>query len=381
MKEYGKKPYLAKSYWEMINKTSNSAMWNQIKAKHSEMEKPYRHKAGEYPEMQHYYPNLPGMDDLRFDHPWMGRPVDDAKKMNLVFFGGCGLSFPGLWSTVAKCEIRCVYLDKWYTHKNKPGGAPIPDDPIVSWSVTGNAVIVASSIWGACVKVNEDATEGDIVRITATTKSGDTCNSSGWISDDDCWNCSMSTISYTTLGMAVDETQDLSVAGAGPKFTYGWSLASGGGSLSDATGQTTTYTAPSTNANCVNNPTITLSCDGDIVDSITIAVNASAILYKAYENTWITGTAGYDCSYSPYSCPGQYCGPLTYFTCAIYRCDNTLHSDCDKYVCEYADPGGVWEDKGHCNTPTYCGAGKPLGITDIRTEEMKTAGCCPEALI
>ena len=93
MKEMGRKPYLSKSYREMMTKTSNMAIWNQIKQKHSEFEKPYLYKAGEYAEMQHYYPNLPGLSftDIKFDHPWMNEQVPNVKAMK----GVMTYSFPG----------------------------------------------------------------------------------------------------------------------------------------------------------------------------------------------------------------------------------------------------------------------------------------------
>lgn len=59
-------------------------------------------------------------------------------------------------------------------------------------------------------------------------------------------------INYTSLQMSVNETQPLTVTG-GCGEPYTWGIVSGGGSLSNTTGASTIFTAPSTNANCKNN--------------------------------------------------------------------------------------------------------------------------------
>ena len=73
--DYGRKPYMAKNYKELLRKTPNKAMWNQEVVKHSEFEKPY--KAKTYQGMQHDWPGFPGIPDMPdWDFPWnTGDPV------------------------------------------------------------------------------------------------------------------------------------------------------------------------------------------------------------------------------------------------------------------------------------------------------------------
>jgi hypothetical protein len=92
-------------------------------------------------------------------------------------------------------------------------------------------------------------------------------------------------IGYTTTQMSTSGTQTLTVVDAVSGATYTWAITSGGGSLSTDTGTSTVYTAPATNANCSNNPTISLSCEiaavgcvagsaATVIDTLEIAVNA-----------------------------------------------------------------------------------------------------------
>jgi len=78
-------------------------------------------------------------------------------------------------------------------------------------------------------------------------------------------------IGYTTLQMSTGATQELTVTGSSGG-TYTWATTSG--SIVPTEGTSVTYTAPATNANCASNPTITLTCGGSVVDTITTAVNA-----------------------------------------------------------------------------------------------------------
>lgn len=372
MKEIGRKPYLSKSYRKMMKKTSNVAMWNQIKSKHSEYEKPYMHKAGEYGEMQHYYPNLSGFtpgDDLKFDHPWMNEQVSDAKKIGRVFhlFPGCGFVFPGLFSTIARCETKCEVLDDWY--KWADGS---PQDPIVSWKAI-NGVITESDIFHACVKADEEAPYGQFVELIATTKSGDTCRGFAWVKGNECC-CANVSISYTTQQMAVDEVQTLTVTNERAGCTYNWAIDSGGGSLSAATGLSVDYTAPSFNANCENNPVISLSAKGNVCDILAIAVSEEP-----------SGNAYHKVDYCEISCTGSdrdtvYCRGYHYdcvdvrgdsFTTACYlgdRGSNLPHEDCATKCGECKVPGDT----------IGCVSGR---VSDVRTETQIANGCCPAGLL
>lgn len=394
MKEYGRKPYLCKSYHEMMNKTSNISMWNQIKQKHSEFEKPYFHRAGEYAEMQHYFPNLPGLsgipsfslsgvkfDDMRFDHPWMGRPVDDVKKMGLIFhlFPGCGFVFPGLFATIARCETKCEVLDDRYKWASGE-----PQDPIVSWEAI-NGVITESDMFHACIKADAEAPHGQFVELIATTKSGATCEGFAWVEGDDCISCDCTdiTIGYTTQQMAVDEVQTLTATNGTVDCTYDWAIDSGGGSLSAATGLSVDYTAPSSNAECAENPVISLKCEGETCDTLQIAINAvvgsnnlaytidCVTQYNQYmidNDFWACCKEHWSCDASYYpskdSCSSTYCCE------AIGNCysDSGFNSYTRDY--EYSLAAALAKCNDHMS-----------GIGDLRTESLITQGCCPSALL
>ena len=64
---YGRKPYLSKSYSEMMRRTPLRATFDQALQKKSQFEKPYLEE-DEYPEMQHWTP--------RFPPPYWGEPGD-----------------------------------------------------------------------------------------------------------------------------------------------------------------------------------------------------------------------------------------------------------------------------------------------------------------
>jgi hypothetical protein len=92
-------------------------------------------------------------------------------------------------------------------------------------------------------------------------------------------------IAYPILTMSVDEEMDLSATGLENGIcgtsTFTWEIISGGGSLYPLTGGGTTYTAPSDNTSCLENPTIQLSCNNEIMDEITIGINEGT--GKAFE--------------------------------------------------------------------------------------------------
>jgi len=201
------------------------------------------------------------------------------------------------------------------------------------------------------------------------------------------------TIGYTTQGMAVSETQDLSVVGNHPRWSYEnytWKISGGGGSLA-LKGQDppepiygpeeegydeeahvaafeVTYTAPDTNAFCVKNPTIELWCGDALMASLKIAVNAaSGAAYQTWDQPGRTGRSVGICN--------------CYYDQREWSCSDIQIGDIDTcYVvhgpCTTTDP---WYLAGVCDESTEtCGSETPR---DVRTEELKAAGCCPEGLL
>jgi hypothetical protein len=205
------------------------------------------------------------------------------------------------------------------------------------------------------------------------------------------------TISYTTQGMQVDETQNLSVTnyGAIPGDCFTWAISSGGGSLSAVRGYATVYTAPSSNADCASNPTITLSCNAIAADTLEIAVNAYVGGVEAYS---VADT----CSANFYCSGGTGCANIGD---SNYACELTKSYDCTGvykaawtsfYAYRAHIGGGVYEWSIYSCNLVYMGVKCADAVGgcgclsvfngdyfthDLRTGAMISGGCCPEALL
>jgi hypothetical protein len=195
-------------------------------------------------------------------------------------------------------------------------------------------------------------------------------------------NCD-GTISYTTLHMDKVDIQNLSVTGetlgSCNYDEYTWTH-TGGGSLSADSGQSVLYMAPSSNPDCNSSPVISLYCNGDLVDSITITINI------------VEGCTGVGSSQHAYRYCEDECA-VAGCCCVYYRCDGTVSLMGDGCTEWGTNPLGFcgscyWYDGG-CSNPldTNCAAGQSFGPggcggaegwTDLRTAQMISDGCCPE---
>jgi hypothetical protein len=182
------------------------------------------------------------------------------------------------------------------------------------------------------------------------------------------------TIGHTTHQMAVNTTQTLTAvpgtAGCGTP-TYDWTVTANCGTLSSPTGNTVIYTAPANNANCLRNPTITLSCGGTVMDTLKISVNASASGDPAVRwcctcnTTWCINNNIRQCTWYA-KCNGLPWGSGTCgSTCATMAC------------CAQSDPTGDTNNDWH----TCAQSGYVVGWNDFRDQTMKDAGCCPNQLL
>ena len=222
-------------------------------------------------------------------------------------------------------------------------------------------------------------------------------------------------ISYTTQQMAVGEQQSLTaIEGAGgcgaPYYT--WAITSGGGTLSKTEYMETVYTAPATNENCEQNPVITLSCNGAVMDTLQIAVNAVTTSYSAsalaysvdastqcqwdsgHRMTWNVLVKTFDCSGNvvmgdtlrtscgsicPNGWPNRLCRegeegyPYTGPCCGGY-CEDVGVGTQQNEACAIAKC-----ESGDCGTVN--GIAVLFGVTDVRTAAHKLAGCCPAELL
>jgi hypothetical protein len=185
------------------------------------------------------------------------------------------------------------------------------------------------------------------------------------------YECSGS-ISYTSQQMQAGATQTLAWLASSPppcdSRTFLWSL-SGGGSLSSLTEQTTTYTAPDSNSGCNNNATISLSCDGVVVDTLEITINAyAAVAAGRY-----------------YSDISKVCQPATLYTCTCLRKNYTVNCDGSLIDRGYVGGGteGITMDCTKVPSPRQC---EPtcypvVSYVDTRSAAQIAAGCCPAQLM
>jgi len=194
-------------------------------------------------------------------------------------------------------------------------------------------------------------------------------------------------IGFTSKQMATNGTQNLTVSGGcgGP---YTWTIGSGGGTLSGMTGASVTYTAPSSNPNCSNNPTITVMDSCGFVANLSLAVNgllghgagyyASTTFYEVGELVQncamrSLGMCGYQILRHSLLCNGNLTG--SYYACS----SGGYYGQCtiEEYYAWGEEQCQVERDKCNANCPAGC---EP-GFHDTRTSAELEGGCCPAALL
>jgi hypothetical protein len=191
-------------------------------------------------------------------------------------------------------------------------------------------------------------------------------------------------INYTLLQMSIGQTQNLSwtdnTSYPAPfpcsesiyPYVFSWSL-SGGGSISSTTDQNIVYTAPTTNPDCGYNATISLICNGVVIDAIEITVNAYANLTtEAYYQTELDGVFS-NCIWTNYGCR-----KLWWYKKTSYNCLGEVLAETRSPCVGDSCPSGCGGSTGAllCTT-RHVGE----GLIDVRTEAMKAAGCCPAPLM
>ena len=299
-REFGRKPYMSKSYREMMKRETNFARWTTpifpktakgipplaeaewytLVEKHSEFEKPYRFDAGEYPEMQHYV----GPDNPYVPWEWDTPIIDDDPSGDgdtFWQFLGCGFVFPGLFPTIKRCEEKCEELDEHYMSHRATGPGVSPDDPIVLWQGFNGDVTMATPLKG-CIRAWPDVKDGQMVRLVATTESGHHCHGFAWVKGTECcdlgWDSdgSISTIGREDSGV---------VKITGTQSPFQWSVTGTGFSLAQAETYGLTNTLI-TDATACGHAEITVSDAEPDCDPVIGTVNAtegSQWVYKSHE--------------------------------------------------------------------------------------------------
>lgn len=200
-------------------------------------------------------------------------------------------------------------------------------------------------------------------------------------------------IQYTTLEMDINEQQNLQVTN--PTYDtrrYSWEILRGGGTLIGS-GTSAVYTAPSSNEDCEQNPTIALRCDGKIIDQIYITVsdlNDDTEAYQIIEAVPFEDGPGGECwtSSANWSTVWASCfnGSITNL-CSVDPPFEEFIRKVTSYGCNGSKRFCTASQNSACSDHATCGGGcsheclADPGILDLRSEAMKKAGCCPYELM
>lgn len=196
-------------------------------------------------------------------------------------------------------------------------------------------------------------------------------------------------ISYTSLLMSCGGQQTLTaIGGCGP---WSWAVTAGGGTISfnpNDSGEAV-YTAPATNVNCVDNPTITLTdcCGGSA--SISLAVNCYTGNDNSLAHNQLLECQGCFCLYGDCNQGAVGCRD---WVVDRWKCNGVSLYHCETKPCSTecpSPPSPNWK-KVDCTPLTNCwtnqcgcpcvglGGDCPCNVLyDCRTNDMKQQGCCP----
>lgn len=296
---------------------------------------------------------------------------DVSDRQTTMYWTWC----PGTLGGVGPCpvpeESQSYGVLLWFTYNILPlsaspekSGSCIPFE----WALSGYGTLTIDPEDTLKLGANYSAgTVGcqDISVITLT----DRCGTKDTLTFTPCCSgASALVIGYTSLQMGCGASQDLTVSGGCP--TYTWSL-SGGGSLEPDEGSTVTYKAPDTNPGCNNNPTISVTdCCGSTAE-VKLAINCyvggfafqdteqelcGACLYHPEVDWWTAYVRGW---VENFDCGGVFInGCYWNMDCAL---SYLSIEDCPITNCGTAG----------------CGGSVGCGYVDKRTVEMIEQGCCP----
>ncbi len=231
------------------------------------------------------------------------------------------------------------------------------------------------------VKIPETA--GMTYDVTSTTKSGETCVSRGTQRSNCLSPCGEMSVGYTSPQMTTGTSQTLTVQDGDPHSVYSYEL-SGGGTLKDTGNGTMLYTAPDSNPNCADDPTITVrdKRTGTVCATLKMGVGDPAS----------TGVA-----YIIYKSCEVYVGPMP-SVCSdmgdMLLGLRYVHDPFQAYLCDGTKAGSSRPNCGVQSSAVYTDPLQDLyylnrcyslheysGTVDVRTDEQKLSGCCPAALI
>jgi hypothetical protein len=392
-KEYSRLPYWTDEGFDDVQRqvSQKYVQDNYGKFAESENQPPYLSDA-DYQGLEYEYqdPQFPDIPDLNKDTA----PKGTCYQLWLSLFGdatGAFIPTASEWNKLNEYAKKCplIYMPHICCLNMKISGpdSVAPGDT-VEYSVSGGGHGCAYDI---------DAKRGEFIgyKYTApTTPGSDRISIKPWMSDDQHTICAYKdilieggckgTVHATTPQMQVGASQTLYITGGSEADTYYWSTTTG--SLSASEGTSVTYTAPATNPNCASNPTITVTCGGATIGTLKLAVNAYTATnvgiiwyYESQGTCWLSGQ-----TYNIWNiCAQMYglacSGELTYNPAWNPQCRNGAGASC---AAAFAN-GEQLVISGQTGSTAYCYAqGVRFGDwCDSRSEEMKTAGCCPAQLL
>jgi hypothetical protein len=398
-----KKPWLFAEYLDMMKTVDEAEVYNEgVNEKQSEFKKPYKHAT--HPNSENEFSG-PGGGPGGVNWPTGGSwPGADCMPVGQAIGGGA----------LNPCQpgLSCGQWAWTCAHKITKFNVAQSNGFIQSVTYGANDTVTATVCWDESFGVGKVA--GSLVETAngAVFKATVPLDCLGPGHDNNCVNCvdcvgagHVPVVQFTSQQMTLSGTQTFTVAGGGGG-PYLWSIIAGGGTLSGGSGQTIVYTAPATNAECANNPTIRVKdfC-GNIKDT-KLAVTAGILgSNQAAIPVLRLGTP------RPGGCGvGTPCPDCPQVIQQLVTCTNTLVIQ-NYCVISYSrgigsGPPFDWhccmESAGDCTDATWAllnagcncnyldvygdpppgGSGdSTVRVVDIRTSAMKTGGCCPAILL
>lgn len=351
--EYSRLPQMNsdRTYQEMQATTSEKYAQDHIGPfPESEHQKPYENPEEDYQELEALYtpfgiPPFVGPWDLELPTTW---------KVCKALPSGCYC--PGKTTTIKVSyseEDCCNYVSYDLIH-------------------TSGTFTIKASCFSVTITASADAS-GPII-FTAHRSADDlgtdfiveacTVNEQNCVGDD----AEATTIDYS-LQMSAGTSQTLTAMHTRAGASYHWEISAGGGTLDKNVGASVVYTAPATNPNCANNPTIKLTTGskGCVANplcataQITISNNTGTAAWMHVQDA-----APFDCYFlGGWRVGWQHHG---------LRCDDTTWIDSSTSI-----PGASCDEIKLYIEETYPGYWDAW--EDTRTAEQLAAGCCPYKLM
>jgi len=222
--------------------------------------------------------------------------------------------------------------------------------------------------------------------------------------------CDDISICFTTQVMNTGDSQNLSVADGNPLCAYTWSIVSGGGhftgGFSQTTGLSVTYYAPDENPYCLLDVTIELWIEKHYCEDLKISINAVVNHVDHALAQKYCDVEGFCSHKDAFTCPIVYgrrffCDGVQ-DTSQFVKCTCSYGGSCvgDGCCCEVADYCAYYFES-KCSFGLTCSAvaltpcldvgdNDPWSVlagvalnayADMRTDDMKAAGCCPPQLL